>query len=448
MRDLRERVGLVHELRELGRPEKLANRRHDRLGINEIVRHGRRHFLVDGHLFLDRAFHPDQADAELVLEELAHRPHAPVAEVIDVVDVRRILPELEQILDDLVEVLRVQDLLVERRVEPELRVELQTADAREVVLLRVEEHVLKQRPAAVERRRIAGTQAPVDLDERLFVRVDRLLLQRLADARAHLVALRKEHLDAIDVPFLRHRDDARLERLVGLQDHFARRRIDDVGGGVGALELGVRDLHAFDVGLPERFERVLGDLLALLHGEVFTGDDDVLRGAEADEAAAHAPENRAVLQVQLLDVVEGPDDLVGPAQTKRAQEDGREELPLAVDAHVEEILRVVLELHPRSAIRDDLRDVQRLVFRVEEGAGRPMELADDDALSAVNNERPVLRHERDVAEVDLLLLDVADGLDAGLGVLVPDHEADRHLQRHGVGHAALLALVDVVLQLQ
>jgi len=33
-------------------------------------------------------------------------------------------------------------------------------------------------------------------------------------------------------------------------------------------------------------------------------------------------------------------------------------------------------------------------------------------------------------------------------VLVPDHEADRHLQRHGVGHAALLALVDVVLQLQ
>jgi hypothetical protein len=33
-------------------------------------------------------------------------------------------------------------------------------------------------------------------------------------------------------------------------------------------------------------------------------------------------------------------------------------------------------------------------------------------------------------------------------VLVPDDEADRHLERHGVGHAALLALVDVVLQLE
>ena len=73
---------------------------------------------------------------------------------------------------------------------------------------------------------------------------------------------------------------------------------------------------------------------------------------------------------------------------------------------------------------------------------------DDDPLGAVDDERPVLGHQRDVAEVDLLLLDVADGLDAGLGILVPDDEADRDLERHGVGHAALLALVDVVLQLQ
>ena len=154
------------------------------------------------------------------------------------------------------------------------------------------------------------------------------------------------------------------------------------------------------------------------------------------------------LQVQLVDAVERADDLVGAAQPEGAQEHRRQELPLAVDADVEQVLRVVLELHPRAAVRDDLRDVERLVFRVEEGARRAVQLRDDDALGAVDDEGAVLRHQRDVAEVDLLLLDVADGLDAGLGVLVPDHEADRHLQRHGVGHAALLALVDVVLQLQ
>src|SRR5262249_12552127 len=83
-----------------------------------------------------------------------------------------------------------------------------------------------------------------------------------------------------------------------------------------------------------------------------------------------------------------------------------------------------------------------------EGARRAVQLRDDDALGAVDDERAVLGHQRDIAEVDLLLLDVADGLHAGLGILVPDHEPDGDLERHGVGHAALLALVDVVLQLQ
>src|SRR5438445_9632021 len=85
VRDLREWIGLIHELRQLRRPEELANRGHHRLRINQVVRHGRRHFLVDGHLLLDRALHPDEADAELVLEELADGPDTPVAEMIDVV---------------------------------------------------------------------------------------------------------------------------------------------------------------------------------------------------------------------------------------------------------------------------------------------------------------------------------------------------------------------------
>ena len=85
---------------------------------------------------------------------------------------------------------------------------------------------------------------------------------------------------------------------------------------------------------------------------------------------------------------------------------------------------------------------------MEERARRAVQLRHDDALGAVDDERAVVGHQRDVAEVDFLLLDVADRLDARLRVLVPDDEPDRDLQRHGVGHAALLALVDVVLELQ
>ena len=99
VRDFAQRVGLVHELRELRAAEKLADRRHYRLGVHQVVRHGRGHFLVHGHLFLDGAFHAHQADAELVFQQLAHRADAPVAQVIDVVHRADVLAQLQQVAD-------------------------------------------------------------------------------------------------------------------------------------------------------------------------------------------------------------------------------------------------------------------------------------------------------------------------------------------------------------
>ena len=77
-----------------------------------------------------------------------------------------------------------------------------------------------------------------------------------------------------------------------------------------------------------------------------------------------------------------------------------------------------------------------------------MQLRNDDALGAVDDERAVLGHQRNFAEEDFLLLDVADGLVAGLRVLVVNRQADGDFQRSGVGHAALFALRHVVFQLQ
>ena len=73
-----------------------------------------------------------------------------------------------------------------------------------------------------------------------------------------------------------------------------------------------------------------------------------------------------------------------------------------------------------------------------------MHLRDDDALGAVDDEGAVIGHERNVAHVDILLLDVLDRLGAGLFVDIEHDQAQRHLERRGVGHAALAALVDVV----
>ena len=73
---------------------------------------------------------------------------------------------------------------------------------------------------------------------------------------------------------------------------------------------------------------------------------------------------------------------------------------------------------------------------------------DDDPLGAVDDERAVVRHQRDVAEIDLLLLGVAHHARAGLRVAVIDEQAEGDLERHREGHPPLLAVRDRVLELQ
>jgi hypothetical protein len=74
-----------------------------------------------------------------------------------------------------------------------------------------------------------------------------------------------------------------------------------------------------------------------------------------------------------------------------------------------------------------------------------VQLAHDDTLGTVDDEGTVLGHERDLAEVDLLLLDVANGALRALTRAVVDDQLDRDLDRRRERHAALHALIDVVL---
>ncbi len=279
------------------RPEELADRRHDRLGVDEVVGHGRGHLLVDAHLLLDRALHADEPDAELVLEQLAHAAHPAVAEVVDVVHVLRVAAQLQEEADHRHDVLEVDDLLGERRPQAELGVELEPAHPREVVLLRVQEHPLEEVAGGVEGRRVAGAHPPVDLDQRLLGALDRVLLDRHREHRLDVVALGEEHLERVDLAALGedHGEHARRERLVALQHHLARPRVHDVGHGVGALEVGLGDLDLLDVEPLDLREVRGGDLLAGVHDLValaarVLGPEDGLRELEAHEVGGGLPE--------------------------------------------------------------------------------------------------------------------------------------------------------------
>ena len=132
---------------------------------------------------------------------------------------------------------------------------------------------------------------------------------------------------------------------------------------------------------------------------------------------------------------EGEHLLVGLV-AHRAQQLGRLELALAVDLDVQLVPGRGLELQPGAAVGDDLGAVQRAAGGGVLGGGvvdarGAHQLADHDALGAVDDERALVGHGREVAHVDPLLLDLAGLLDAQL---------DLDVERLGEGQVAGAAL--------
>ena len=194
--DLRQRVGLVHELRQLRGAEELAHRGGRRLGVDQVLRHDRVD-LDRRHALLDRALHAQQADAVLVLHELADRAHPAVAEIVDVVDLAAAVAQVDQRADDRDDVLLAEHAHRVLGVEVEAHVHLHAADGGEVVALLVEEQRLEHRLRRVDRRRLARAHHPVDVEERVLAVLVLVDGQRVADVAAHIDVVDLEQLQLL-----------------------------------------------------------------------------------------------------------------------------------------------------------------------------------------------------------------------------------------------------------
>ena len=96
------------------------------------------------HALLDGALHAQQADAELVFHQLAHRTHAAIAEIVDVVDFAAAVAQFRQRLEDGEDVFLAQHPHRVGRVQAHAHVHLHAADRRKVVALGVEEQLAEQ----------------------------------------------------------------------------------------------------------------------------------------------------------------------------------------------------------------------------------------------------------------------------------------------------------------
>ena len=141
---LGQRVGLVHELGELRTAEEITHDGGKRLRVDEFLRgHALDVHVEQSHALFHQTLRAGKADAALVGKKLAYRADAAGTKVIDVIDDAFALFQLQDVADGGEEILGHHNALVGIDSNAEFLVDLVTADAGEVVFLRVEEQALE-----------------------------------------------------------------------------------------------------------------------------------------------------------------------------------------------------------------------------------------------------------------------------------------------------------------
>ena len=396
MRELRQRVVLVHELRELGGTEEFLDRSDDRTDVDEGLRRDDVDVL-DRHALADDALHAREADAELILQQFTDCADAAVAEMVDIVRRAEAIHEVQQVADRCEDVVlrdrAVVDVERRRAEQADLRAVLLEQEQRDEVALTEDlllalhvdsvKHVFRDDFALWDdnlTRLVIDNRLCEDLAEDAALPAE-LLRQLVAADRRKVVALRVEEQRVEELRcIVLIRRLARTQALVDLDDSLALRL----------------------------------DLLAI---------------------ALNRVEHAWIVAEEL-------DDLLIRIETECADEIRHRHLARAVDADRDDIIRIRLELDPCAAVRDDRRIVEVLAGRIDllavVGARRTNELADDDTFCTIDDERTRIGHEREIAHEYFLLFDFA--------CLAID-KADIHPKRCCQRHIALLAFVEIVFRL-
>ncbi len=153
MRQLSKRVSLVHELRELRTTKELANCGNYWPDVDQCSRSrcGRVH--LRGHALFYNAFHSQETNTELVLDQFTNGSHSAVTQMVDIVIVRSTVVDRDHAPNQLDDV--VSGERADRFLNAQSAVQLISTDTTEVVFTVVEKEVLDKLPRIVDTRRLA-----------------------------------------------------------------------------------------------------------------------------------------------------------------------------------------------------------------------------------------------------------------------------------------------------
>ena len=429
---LGQRVGLIHELAQGAGAEELLDGGGDRPDIDQALgRHDVQ--ILNGHALTDDALHAAEADAELVLQQLAHAAQAAVAQMVDIIAGHKAIGQRVHIVDGGEDILH-NDMLGHQRVSMQLALLDQ-------LLALILAHQLLQH-----------VKADTLLDAALLAGIEVHVVGHVA----HAVAGDLQHLAGVQ------RDGDLLHAhgvhqcAVGGGQHAAFLEQQLAGGGIGhgigqhlapgthpegQLLVELIAAHGAQIVTPGIEEQVLDQGLGGVHRGRLAGtqlavdlQQRFLVGLAGVLLQRH--HNALVIAKMLQDLRVG-------LETQRTDQAGNGQLAVLVNADPEHLTGVGLVLQPRAAVGDDGAGQQGQVgLQVDllavVDAGRADDLADHHALGAVDDEGAGVGHQGEVAHEDLLLLDLA-------GLLVV--QAHPHLHGCGIRGVTGLALLHIILGL-
>ena len=161
-----QRVGLIHELRELVSGEEVADNAAERLGIDKFARAVLR--SAHSHALADQPFSAQKTDTAVVLQEFADGSHAAAAEVVDIVDVATGMTEADQFFGSDHQIVGEQSPFGEFSIQAEAFINFETSDGTEVITFNIEKEALDQLLGVFNVRRITRAHLLVNFLQSLF----------------------------------------------------------------------------------------------------------------------------------------------------------------------------------------------------------------------------------------------------------------------------------------
>ncbi len=152
--------------------------------------------------------------------------------------------------------------------------------------------------------------------------------------------------------------------VIGIREHFAGRRINDVGCQSTPQEEILRHHNTLQARLLHLAHQTHGNALVLSHNDLAALGRNIKARGFTTHALGHNVKFDAILcDMEGIEYEKFLEYLLRRV-TQRLQQYGHRHFAAAIHAEVEVIFRVVLEVEPRTAVRDHPRRKQQLARRM------------------------------------------------------------------------------------